>query len=108
MRPLYIILIIVGIIAVLLTILYFLGRKLQKKQDEQKSLLEANKQTVSLLVIDKKRMKLKDATLPAAITEQIPKMSKNLKVPLVKVKIGPQIMTMFCDEEVLELIPWKK
>ncbi len=108
MRPLYIILIIVGIIAVLLTILYFLGRKLQKKQDEQKSLLEANKQTVSLLVIDKKRMKLKDATLPAAITEQIPKMSKNLKVPLVKVKIGPQIMTMFCDEEVFELIPVKK
>lgn len=108
MKPIYIVLIVIAVIIAILAILYFIGRRLQKKQDEQKAMLDANKQTVSLLVIDKKRMKLKDATLPAAVTEQIPKMSKNLKVPMVKVKIGPQIMTMFCDEAIFDLIPVKK
>lgn len=101
-------LIVLAVFAVLVAILYFVGRRLQNKQDEQKALLEANKQTVSLLVIDKKRMKIKDANLPAAVTSQIPKMSQNIKVPLVKVKIGPQIMTMFCDEAIYDLIPVKK
>ena len=27
---------------------------------------------------------------------------------MVKVKIGPQIMTMFCDEAIFDLIPVKK
>ena len=103
-----IMLIVLAVFAVLMVILYFVGRNLQKKQDEQKALLEANKQTVSLLVIDKKRMKIKDANLPAAVAGQIPKMSQNIKVPLVKVKIGPQIMTMFCDEAIYDLIPVKK
>lgn len=108
MKGIYIALIVIAVIVVILAILYFLGRKLEKKQNEQKALLEANKQTVSLLVIDKKRMKLKDASLPASVTSQLPKMSKNLKAPLVKVKVGPQIMTMFCDEEIFDLIPVKK
>lgn len=108
MKPLYIVLIVVAVIIVLLAILYFLGKKLEKKQAEQKMLLEANKQTVSLLVIDKKRMKVKDAGLPASIIEQVPKAARNIKTPMVKVKIGPQIMTMFCDEQIFDLVPVKK
>ena len=108
MKPLYIVLIVVAVIIVLLAILYFLGKKLEKKQAEQKMLLEANKQTVSLLVIDKKRMKVKDAQLPASIIEQVPKAARNIKTPMVKVKIGPQIMTMFCDEQIFDLVPVKK
>ena len=87
MKPLYIVLIVVAVIIVLLAILYFLGKKLEKKQAEQKMLLEANKQTVSLLVIDKKKMKVKDAQLPASIIEQVPKAARNIKTPMVKVKI---------------------
>lgn len=101
-------LIVVAVLAVIFIALFFLGKKLETKQNEQRSLLEANKQSVSLLVIDKKRMKMKDANLPASVMEQVPKMSKNIKVPLVKVKIGPQIMTMFCDEAVFEILPVKK
>ncbi|MBE5895554.1 MAG: hypothetical protein IJZ00_10800 [Lachnospiraceae bacterium] len=108
MKPLYIVLIVVAVIIVLLAILYFLGKKLEKKQAEQKMLLEANKQTVSLLVIDKKKMKVKDAQLPASIIEQVPKAARNIKTPMVKVKIGPQIMTMFCDEQIFDLVPVKK
>ena len=108
MKPLYIVLIVVAVIIVLLAILYFLGKELEKKQAEQKMLLEANKQTVSLLVIDKKTMKVKDAQLPASIIEQVPKAARNIKTPMVKVKIGPQIMTMFCDEQIFDLVPVKK
>ena len=83
---------------VLLVLLYFAGKKMQAKQEEQKAMVEANKQTVSLLVIDKKRMKIKDAKLPAEVMAQMPKISRNMKAPLVKVKIGPQIMTLFCEQ----------
>jgi len=109
LKPIFVVLIVVAVIAIgLIIALYFVGKKMQKKKDEQDALLAANKQTVSLLIIDKKRMKIKDANLPAAVVEQIPKLSKNIKVPLVKVKAGPQIITMFCEEQIYDLIPVKK
>ena len=40
------------------------GRKMQKKQEEQQQQIEAYKQNVTMLVIDKKIMKLKEAGLP--------------------------------------------
>lgn len=101
-------LIVIAVLVILLVVLYFAGRKLQKKQDEQQSLLEANKQTVTMLIIDKKRMKIKDANLPQSVMSQVPKLSKNIKAPLVKVKVGPQVLTMFCDEKVYDYIPVKK
>ena len=100
--------VVVVVIILLIVGLYFLGKNLQKKQTEQRAALDAHKQSVSLLVIDKKRMKPKDAGLPATIIEQIPKAARNVKMPLVKVKIGPQIMTMFCDESIFDLVPVKK
>lgn len=103
-----VLLIILAVIIIIFTVLYFLGKKLQAKQTESQAMLEANKQTVSLLVIDKKRMKLKDAQLSASVMSQIPKFQRNLKVPLVKVKIGPQIITMFCDEKIYDYVPVKK
>lgn len=101
-------LIVIAVLVILLVVLYFAGRKLQKKQNEQQALLEANKQTVTMLVIDKKRMKLKDANMPQAVMSQIPKISRNVKVPLVKVKAGTQVLTMFCDEKIFDLVPVKK
>lgn len=101
-------LIVLAVVIILLVVMYFLGKKLQKKQDEQQEMLNAHKQTVSLLVIDKKRIKVKDAQLPANILEQIPKTSRGLKAPMAKVKVGPQIMTMFVDEKVFDVLPVKK
>ena len=60
-------LVIVIVLAIIIAVLYFLGKKAQKKQAEQQELLDANKQTVSMLIIDKKRMKLKDAGLPQMV-----------------------------------------
>lgn len=87
--------------------LYFYGRKLQKKQVEQKEQLNAAAQNVAMLVIDKKRMKLKEANLPKIVLEQTPKYLRGSKIPIVKAKIGPKILSLICDDELFDQIPVK-
>ena len=65
--------VIIAVLLVAFVVLYFLGRKAEKKQAEQQKTLEANAQTVNLLVIDKKKLKLKEAGLPSIVVEQTPK-----------------------------------
>ena len=88
--------------------LYFFGKRAEKKQAEQQEQMEAAAQTVSMLDIDKKKMKLKEAGLPAVVLENTPKYLRRTKVPVVKAKIGPRIMTLMCDNKVFEVIPVKK
>lgn len=97
------ILLVGGIVA-----LYFVGKRMQKKQAEQQEALEANKQTASMLIIDKKRMRIKDSGLPQMVIDQTPKMMRRSKLPILKVKIGPQIMTLICDEKIFDSVPTKK
>lgn len=101
-------LVILAVILILLVVLYFVGKKMQKKQEEQDAAMEANKQTVSMLIIDKKRMKLKDSGLPAMVIEQTPKIMRGAKLPIVKAKVGPQIVTLVSDEKIFDMIPVKK
>ncbi len=96
------------ILVVLLVVLYFVGKKMQKKQAEQEAQIEAAKQTVTMLIIDKKKLKLKDAGLPAAVLEQTPKYMRRAKFPIVKAKIGPQIMSLIYDASIFDIIPVKK
>lgn len=96
------------ILVLILVVLYFVGRKLQKKQAEQEAQIEAAKQTVTMLIIDKKKLKLKDAGLPAAVLEQTPKYMRRAKFPIVKAKIGPQIMSLICDASIFDIVPVKK
>ena len=102
-----VLLIILTIVIVLLAILYFVGRKLQKKQAVQQEQMEAAKQTVSMLVIDKKKMKIKDSGLPKIVYEQTPKYMRWAKVPVVKAKVGPKVMTLMADERVFASLPVK-
>ncbi|PKM94838.1 MAG: hypothetical protein CVU84_07895 [Firmicutes bacterium HGW-Firmicutes-1] len=104
----YILLIIIGIIAVILGVLFFLGKKMQTKVNDQQSLIDQSKMTTSILVIDKKKMKITDSNLPKVIQEQVPFYLKFRKVPLVKAKIGPKITTLMCDEKVFKDLPVKK
>ncbi len=101
-------LIVLLIIVIFFIILYFLGKKAQKKQAEQQAMLEQSKQIVSMLIIDKKRMKLKDAGLPSVVMEQAPKLMRNSKLPIIKAKVGPQIMSLICDEKIFDTVPVKK
>lgn len=108
MKVWQVLLIILIVLVAIVAILYFLGRRMQKKQEAQQEQIEATKQTVSMLIIDKKRMKLKESGLPQMVIDQTPKMMRRAKLPIVKAKIGPRIMTLVADERVYDLIPVKK
>ena len=103
-----ILIVILIILAAALGALYYFGNKMQRKQRAQQGQLEAMAQTVSMLVIDKKRMKIKESGLPQMVIDQTPKYMRWSKVPVVKAKIGPKIMTLIADEKVFEVIPVKK
>lgn len=96
------------VMAVALGLLYYFGRKMQKKQAIQQEQMEAAKQVVSMLIIDKKRLKLKESGLPQVIIDQTPRFARRSKLPIVKVKVGPKIMTMVAEASIFESIPLKK
>ena len=109
MKPFVIVLgIIVLVLIIVMVVLYFVGKKLQKKQDESQAQMQAAAQTATILVIDKKRMKLKDAGLPKVVLENTPKYLRGSKVPIVQAKIGPKIMSLMCDEKIFPVLPVKK
>lgn len=89
-------------------VLYFLGKKAEKKQAEQQEQLDAVKQTVSMLIIDKGRVRLRDAGFPPIVVENTPKYLRRSKVPVVKAKVGPKVMTLMCDAQIYPIIPVKK
>lgn len=103
-----VLIVILVVLTILMVVLYFLGKKAQKRQAEQQELLQANKQTVSMLIIDKKRMKIKDSGLPQSVIDKTPKMMRNSKLPVIKAKVGPQIMSLICEEKIFDTIPVKK
>ena len=96
------------VLVVAMVVLYFIGKKMQKKQAEQEAQIEAAKQTVTMLIIDKKKLKLKESGLPAAVLEQTPKYMRRAKFPIVKAKVGPQILSLICDAAIFDVIPVKK
>lgn len=103
-----VLLVILAILIIAVVALYFFGKKAQKKQSEQQAQIDAMKQTVSMLIIDKKRMKLKDAGLPQVVVDQTPKLFRNSKLPVVKAKVGPQVMSLICEEKIFDSVPVKK
>ena len=108
MKVWQVLLIILVILIAVLVALYFLGKRAQKKQDENQAQIEAAKQTVNMLIIDKKRLRIKESGLPQMVIDQTPKLMRRTKLPIVKAKIGPRIMTMVADEKIFDLIPLKK
>ena len=109
MSTLTIVLIVILVVLIGVCIgLYIFGKKAEKKQAAQREQMEAVAQTLSMLIIDKKKMKLKEAGLPAAVVENTPKYLRRTKIPVVKAKVGPKIMTLMCENKVFEVIPVKK
>ena len=103
-----VLLIIAIILLVVMVVLYFLGKKAQKKKEEQDAQVAAAAQSVSMLIIDKKRLPIKDSGLPQMVIDQTPRLMRRSKLPIVKAKIGPRIMVLVADEKVYDLIPVKK
>lgn len=109
MKPLGIVLLVILLVLIAaMIVLYFLGKRAQKRKDEQDEQIKAAAQTVSMLIIDKKRLRMKDSGLPAAVLEQTPKYLRRSKLPIVKAKVGPRVMTLIADEQIFDEIPVKK
>ena len=102
-----VLLVILFIAAIVLGIMYYFGRKMEKRQVEQQSMIDAAKQTVSLIAIDKKKMKMSESGMPKEAIDAVPWYAKRMKVAVVKVKIGPKIMTMLADEKAYLQLPLK-
>ena len=103
-----VLLIILVVLAGVAVALYFLGTKAQKREEEQREQIDAMKQTVSMLIIDKKRMKIKESGLPQAVIAQTPKLMRWSKLPIVKAKVGPQVLSLVCDDKIFDNVPVKK
>ena len=103
-----VLIVIIVVLLAALVALYFFGKKAQRRQAAQQEQMEAMAQTVSMLVIDKKRMKISESGLPSQVIEQTPKLLRWNKLPIVKAKVGPKVMVLVCDEKVFELIPVKR
>ena len=103
-----ILLVVIAILIAATVALYFMGKKAQAKREEQDAQMAAVAQTVSMLIIDKKKLRIKDSGLPQAVIDQTPKYMRWSKLPVVKAKIGPKIMTLIADESIFDEIPLKK
>ena len=109
MSPQIITLIIVLAICVAAFILlYFQGKRNMKKRDEQQAAIDQAAQWVNMLIIDKKKLRMKESGLPQMVIDQAPKLMRRSKLPIVKAKVGPKISILIADEKVFDLIPVKK
>ena len=104
--PWWLIMIIVIVVALaIMFVLYRVGDKLLKKQSEQREQMVEAAQPMNMLIIDKKMLPMKDAGLPKMVMEQTPKRYQKAKLPIAKVKVGPQIMNMICDDAIFDELP---
>ena len=103
-----ILIIVAAAAAVVIFILYRMGKKAEKRQADAQEQINAMKQTVSMLVIDKKKLPLKDSGLPANVIANTPKRARRMKLPIVKAKVGPKIMVLIAEKDIFDAIPLKK
>ena len=101
--------IILGIVvAALVGVFIFFRKKIRRRIDEQQSMVDQHKVSAQILVLEKRKDKVANANIPKNVIEQIPKLYKIRKVPIVKAKVGPQVMDLLCDETVFDKLPEKK
>lgn len=109
MNPGLIVLIVVlAVLIAIIVALSIIGKKAQKRKEEQDAQIVATAQSVTMLIIDKKRMRLNESGLPAAVINQTSKLMRRSKLPIVKAKVGPKVMTLIADEQIFDEIPVKK
>ena len=102
-------LIVLAVVVALFGVLWYFGRKRVKKQlSDQEEMIKQYKQTTPIFVMEKKIAKLSTVKLPKGVYEEMPKLYKWKKMPIVKAKIGNQIMTFVCDKKLYDKIPDKK
>ncbi len=107
-KAVLVLIITLAVMLVSLVVLFFLGRHLQKKQEQSQKMLEANRQEYTMLIIDKKKMRVTQAGFPQSVIDSLPKLYRRSKMYIVKAKIGQKVMSFICDYKVFEIVPIKK
>ena len=105
---LIVILSILAVVLVAFIVLLILGGRLQKKANSQQEALASAAQTVSMLIIDKKKLKITEANLPKVVTDQVPKYARRAKFPIVKARVvggGSKPMNLIADAAVFDILP---
>lgn len=96
------------VIGALVAGFFYLKKRMETKMSAQKNLVDQHKVTTTILILEKRMDKINNANIPKAVIDQIPKIYKLRKVPIVKAKIGPQVMDLMCEEDVFDKLPEKK
>ena len=105
---LIVILSILAVVLVAFIVLMIVGTRLQKKANSQHEALANAAQTVSMLIIDKKKLKITEANLPKVVTDQVPKYARRAKFPIVKARVvggGSKPMNLIADAAVFDILP---
>lgn len=95
---------VLGVMILVLIGLYIFGRRTQKKQESQEEEMRKQAQPMNFFIIDKKKMRLKDAGLPKVVLDSSPRLAKLGKVPILKVKVANRVMSLVCDAEVFKTL----
>lgn len=103
-----VLIVIAAVTAGVLIFLSVLGKRLEKRQAEQDEKIRVSSQTVSMLIIDKKKMHMKDSGLPEQVLSSTPWYARRAKLPIVKAKVGSKVMSFIADTRIYEDIPVKK
>ncbi len=102
------VLVVIAVIAlIVLALLWHFGKKVQANQVESQKLIEQTSQVVSILVIDKKKMRITEAPLPKQLVQSTPFYARIAKVGIVKAKIGPKVFNLVTDANLYRLLPVK-
>lgn len=102
---------IIGIAALLIAAIVFIlnkGKKMQAQQAEAQKQMDAAKQTITMLIIDKQKKRMRESGLPEAAIEAAPKYARRLKIPVVKAKVQNQVRILIADAKVFDVLPVKK
>ncbi|MBR3403129.1 MAG: hypothetical protein IKG67_12945 [Parasporobacterium sp.] len=99
-----ILLIVLVLVIAAFIVLMIVGKKRQKKQDEQLEEMAKTAQTLSLYIIDMKKLRMKDSGLPKVVAESTGRLAKLTKMPVLKVKAGNRVMSLICDPEVYKTL----
>lgn len=97
-------LVVLGVLIIALLALFIFGRRTQKKQEAQEEDMRRQAQPMTFYIIDKKKMRLKDAGLPKVVYDSSPKLARISKVPILKVKVGNKVTNLVCDGEVYKTL----
>lgn len=83
-------------------------KRMSSKMEQQKAAIDQNKMNANIFVIEKKKDRLTNANVPKQVIEQLPKIFKFKKMPLVIAKVGPQVVTLVCEDDIYKKIPVRK